>query len=430
MRLLIKNCSIIDPENDFEGLKDIFIEKGVIRLIKSSVGLEADRVVDAGGLHVLPGFIDMHTHLREPGYEYKETVYSGTRAAARGGYTTLCCMPNTKPVIDDEDSLRRLLEIIERDGAVRVYPIAAISKGQGSKELTNMRKLSSMGAVAFSDDGRPVMTAAFMRKTLLEAKEQGLLIIDHCEELSLAEGGAINHGSKADQLGIRGIHPLSEELYVMRDIMIAEETASSIHIAHISTAKSAQIIREAKQRGVKVTCEVTPHHIGLTEEIITENFTDCKVNPPLRTSKDVEALKEALRDGTIDVIATDHAPHHNEEKGEDFYKAAFGISGIETAFQVCHTELVESGVLTLKHLTALMCSNPARILKLDSGKIAEGSAADIVMVDTNREVTVKKDNMLSKGKNTPFEGRNYKGDVVCTIVGGKIVYENFDIQNH
>lgn len=424
MRLLIKNCSIVDPVYDYKGLYGIYVKDGIICSIEPAMELEADRIIDAEGLYVLPGFIDMHTHLREPGFEHKETVYSGTIAAAKGGYTTLCCMPNTTPVIDDEVTLKALMGIIKRDGVVKVHPIAAISKGQKSLELTDMKKLKELGAVAFSDDGRPVMTAAFLRQALLEAKRSELLIIDHCEELSLAESGVINHGKKADQLGIRGIHPLSEELNVMRDIMIAEETGSRIHIAHISTSKSVEMIRAAKKRGVKVTCEVTPHHIGLTEDIITPGFTDCKVNPPLRTYGDIEALKEGLKDGTIDVIATDHAPHHREDKGEDFYSAAFGISGIETAFMVCYTELVKGGVLTLKELSARMSSNPARLLKLEAGVIKAGAAADLVIVNTASEVTIDKNNLLSKGKNTPFDGMTYTGDVMYTIVDGKIAYEH------
>ncbi len=424
MGLLIKQCSIIDPGNTYEGINDIYIENGLIKLIEPSIGLAADKVIDAEGLFLLPGFIDMHAHLREPGFEYKETVYSGTRAAARGGYTSICCMPNTRPVIDDEASLSMLQKIIKKDAAVKVYPIAAISKGQKSTELVEMNKLSEMGAVAFSDDGRPVATAAFMMKALLSAKEKGFMIIDHCEELSLAEGGAINKGRKSEQMGIRGIHPLSEELNVMRDIMIAGNTYSHIHIAHVSTAGSAEIIRAAKKRGIKVTCEVTPHHIGLTEDIITPGFTDCKVNPPLRTAGDVEALKEALKDGTIDVIATDHAPHHKDEKSEDFYSSAFGISGLETAFSVCYTELVEPGILTLKELSERMSKNPAELLKLDTGIIRTGIAADLVLVDTAREITVNRNDFLSKGKNTPIHGKTYKGDIVYTIVDGNVAYEN------
>lgn len=424
MRLLIKNCSIIDTANAYEGINDIYVDAGIIMGIEPSIKLEADRIIDAKGLYLLPGFVDMHTHLREPGFEYKETVYSGTRAAAKGGYTSICCMPNTKPVIDDESSLSGLLDIIMKDAAVNVYPIAAISKGQKSIELTAMKQLSEMGAVAFSDDGKPVMTAAFMREALLAAKANGCLIIDHCEELSLAEGGAINYGKRAEELGIKGIHQLSEELNIMRDVMIAEETGSRIHIAHVSTERSVEIIREAKSRGVRVTCEVTPHHIGLTEDIISPGFTDCKVNPPLRTAKDVKALKEALKDGTIDAIATDHAPHHRNEKSGDFYSSAFGISGIETAFSVCYTELVEKGILTIKELAAKMSSNPAEILKLEAGAVGTGRAADLVIVDTARRITVNKESLFSKGKNTPFHGRSYTGDVVYTIVNGSVAYEN------
>lgn len=423
MRLLLKNCSIADPVLDYEGIRDIYIEAGIIKRIEPSISFEADRVIDATGLYLLPGFVDMHVHLREPGFEYKETVYSGTRAAARGGYTSICCMPNTKPVIDDEESLRVLLDIISRDAAVKVYPIAAISKGQKSIELTDMKKLTDMGAVAFSDDGRPVMTAAFLREALIKARENGWLLIEHCEELSLAEGGAINLGRKSEQLGIKGIHPLSEELNVMRDIMLAEETGARIHIAHVSTAGSVNIIREAKARGVRVTCETTPHHIGLTEDIITPGFSDCKVNPPLRTAGDAAALKQGLKDGTIDAIATDHAPHHKDEKGHDFYKAAFGISGIETAFSVCYTELVKTGILTMKELAGVMSTKPAELLGLDAGRIEAGRAADLVLVDTRKDVTIDKEKLVSKGKNTPFHGRKYSGDIAYTIVNGNIAYE-------
>lgn len=423
MRLLIKNCTIVDPENVYEGINDIYIENGVIKHIEPLIELKADRIIEAGGLHLLPGFVDMHAHLREPGFEHKETVCSGTIAAAAGGYTTVCCMPNTKPVIDDESSLGRLLEIIKKDAKVNVHPIAAVSKGQEGIELTPMKLLRDMGAVAFSDDGKPVLTASLMRKALLRAKQDGLLIIDHCEELSLAEGGSINQGKKAEELGIKGIHPLSEELNIMRDIVIAEETGAHIHIAHVSTLKSVEIIRAAKDRGIKVTCEVTPHHIGLTEDIIVPGFTDCKVNPPLRTLKDAEALKEALADGTIDVIATDHAPHHKNDKSTDFNSSAFGISGIETAFSVCYSELVKPGLLSIKELAAKMSGNPARILKLNAGRIKKGKAVDLVIVDTARRITIEKDNLLSKGKNTPFHGRNYTGEVLYTIVKGRIAYE-------
>lgn len=424
MGLLLKNCNIVDPENRYEEAMDIYIEDGKITRIEASIEQQADRVIDTAGYIVMPGFVDMHAHLREPGFEYKETVYTGTRAAARGGYTTICCMPNTKPVIDNEEALTSLQDIIRRDAAINVLPIAAITKGQKSIELTDMKNLKSLGAAAFSDDGRPVLSAAFLREALLLAREYDWLISEHCEELSLAEGGAINLGAASERLGIKGIHPLSEELNIMRDIMLAEETGGHIHIAHVSTAKSADIIRAAKAKGIRVTCEVTPHHIGMTEDMITPGFTDCKVNPPLRRAADVKALKEALQDGTIDVIATDHAPHHVSEKGEDFYKAAFGISGIETAFSVCYTELVETGILTLEQLAGKLASRPAKLLKLSAGEIKQGMTADLVIVDINRSITVDKGKMVSKGRNTPFHGRSYKGDIIYTIAGGRVAYEN------
>lgn len=426
MRLLLKSCSIVNSTADYEGERDIYIENGMIVEIGASLDYSADREIDAKGYSVLPGFIDMHAHLREPGFEKKETVNTGSRAAARGGYTTICCMPNTKPPIDDGASLDALTEILKRDAAVNVYPIAAISKGQKSIELTDMKTLRNKGAIAFSDDGRPVMSAALMREALLASKKNDCLIIDHCEELSLVEGGVINDGERSQLLGLKGIHPLSEELNIMRDIMIAEETSARVHIAHISTCKSAEIIRRAKGKGIRVTCEVTPHHIGLSEEIIEEGFTDCKVNPPLRRPEDIASLKAALADGTIDVIATDHAPHHRDDKGKDFYTAAFGISGIETAFAVCYTELVAGGVITLKELTRKMSYNPARILGLNAGEIKPGLPADFAIVDINKRITIDREKLISKGKNTPFHGRSYIGDIAYTIAKGKVVYENID----
>jgi dihydroorotase len=424
VRLLIKSCCIVNPTVDYEGEKDIYVEDGIILNIDNSLNYNADRVINAKGYMVLPGFIDMHAHLREPGFEIKETVRTGTLAAAKGGYTALCCMPNTKPVIDDTASLNTLMQIISKDASVKVYPIAAISKGQKSIELTDMKALSNMGAIAFSDDGRPIMSAAFMKEALLASKKNDCLIIDHCEELSLAEGGVINEGERSKLLNLRGIDPLSEELNIIRDIMIAEACNARVHIAHISTLKSVEIIRKAKEKGVRVTCEVTPHHIGLSEDIIEAASTDCKVNPPLRRLEDIVSLKKALAEGTIDVIATDHAPHHEDDKGEDFYNAAFGISGIETAFAVCYTELVAGKVLTLKELTRKMCYNPAKILGLDAGEIKPGIAADITIADIGKRITVDREKLVSKGKNTPFHGRSYLGDIVYTIVDGQVVYEN------
>lgn len=421
MKILIKKPCIIDAIADYPKDSDVLIEAGMIKQIGMGIEESVDKVIDGTGLWLLPGLVDMHCHLREPGFEYKETVATGSKAAAKGGFTTICCMPNTKPIIDNKEALKALLDIIKRDAVVQVLPIAAVSINQQSKELADMAELKKH-AVAFSDDGQPVSNNNLMLEALQLAKLNGTLIIDHCEDHSLVKGGVVNAGYKAYELGLPGISNLSEELPIARDILLAAEADYKIHIAHVSTKGSVEIIREAKSRGVKVTCEVTPHHIALSQDIISAGFTDCKVNPPLRSSLDIEAIKEAIKDGTIDVIATDHAPHHESEKGQDFFKAANGISGIETAFSVCYTELVASGILTLKELIAMMSYNPSQILGIDKGMISVGKAADFILVDLNKTVTVDKNSFVSKGKNTPFHGRSYKGEVEYTIVEGKIIY--------
>lgn len=423
MKMLIKNAHVVDAAKDYTTLCDVFIKDGIIEDIGEKLCYEAEQIIDVGGLTIMPGFVDMHCHLRQPGFEHKETVASGTRAAARGGYTTICCMPNTKPIIDNEESLLTLMNIIKEDAVINVLPIAAISINQKSEALTDMVKLKAFGAAAFSDDGQPVAKKELMLSALQTAKKHDLLLIDHCEDKGLVKGGVINQGKKSEELGLLGISDLSEEQPIARDAMLAKEVGHSIHIAHVSTVGSAEIIRRAKAENTRITCEVTPHHIALSEDIITQGYTDCKVNPPLRTTEDIEALKLALKDGTIDAIATDHAPHHQDEKGNDFYKAPFGISGIETSFSVCYTELVETGILTLEELSAKMSKNPSRILGIDRGKIAVGAAADLAIVDLNKTVTIDKNEFYSKGKNTPFHGRSYKGEVVYTIVNGQMVYK-------
>jgi dihydroorotase len=423
MKILIKNVKAVDAAADYPGFVDVLIQDGVISDIGMQLDCRADQTIDAEGLTALPGFVDMHCHLREPGLEHKETVESGSRAAAKGGYTTICCMPNTKPVIDSEAALSALKNIIANDAAVNVLPIAAISINQKSESLTDMPKLKAMGAIAFSDDGQPVSNSGLMTAALETAKENGLLLIDHCEDHSLVKGGVINQGRKAEELGLKGISNESEELPIARDVKLAKEIGYKVHIAHVSTKGSVEIIRRAKAQGSMVTCEATPHHISLSEEIIKPGFTDCKVNPPLRSAEDVEAVKQGVKDGTIDAIATDHAPHHADEKGSDFNKAPFGISGIETAFSVCYTELVEAGLLSLKELAAKMSLNPSRILGINKGRLAVGYAADITIVDLNKTIIIDKENFYSKGKNTPFHGRSYKGEVIYTIVNGKVAYK-------
>lgn len=422
MRILIKNASIVDAVADYAGYRDILIVNGLIEQIGSDIVADVDSEVDATGLTAMPGFVDMHCHLREPGFEYKETVATGTLAAARGGFTTICCMPNTKPVIDNEEMLKRLKKIIDADAVVHVLPIAAISYEQRSQSLTDIGTLKSIGAIAFSDDGQPVSDNSLMLDALREAKKHDALIIDHCEDHGLVKGGVVNAGFKADELGLPGISNLSEELPIARDILLAVEADYKIHIAHVSTKGAVDILREAKNKGVSVTCEVTPHHVALSHDIIKEGYTDCKVNPPLRSNEDIIAIRKALADGIIDVIATDHAPHHEREKGMDFKTAANGISGLETAFAVCFTELVETGVLTIKELVAKMSYNPAMLLGIDKGKLAVGCTADIVLIDLNKMKKVDKNTFASKGKNTPFHDRSYMGEIVYTFVDGKIVY--------
>jgi dihydroorotase len=428
MRLLIKNAAIADATAEYQEGCDILLEEGIIKEIGRDLKAEEVRQLDCQGLTVLPGLVDLHSHLREPGYEHKETVASGTRAAARGGFTTICCMPNTKPVIDEPAKLKHLLELIKKDAVVKVLPMAAISMGQQSEKLTDMKALAEMGAAAFSDDGQPVRDNGLMLAALEAAKQIDALIMDHCEDHSLVNGGVINKGYQSQALRLKGISALSEELPIMRDILLAQEAGYKIHIAHVSTKGAVEIIREAKEKGIRVTCEVTPHHIAMDESMLEEGFTDCKVNPPLRSKEDVAAIKAGLKDGTIDAIATDHAPHHQTEKGGDFYTAANGISGIETAFAVCYTELVEHGVLSLKELTAKMSRNPAIILGMDAGCIAVGKAADLTIVDLNKEITIDKNTFLSKGKNTPFHGRRCKGEVIYTIVNGKMAYQKEEKQ--
>lgn len=423
MSLLIKSVKIVDANKDFHGELDIFIEKGIIKYIGSESPLIAKKVINGNGLVAIPGLVDVHTHLREPGYDHKETIKTGTMAAAKGGYTSVCCMPNTRPVIDSIEMIKIIKDIINKDAFINVYPIAAITKSQEGKELVDFGLLKESGAIAFSDDGRPVWDKLLMRKALNESKGYDYLIIDHCEDMGLAMEGVINEGKVSERLGLKGIPASAEEVMVLRDVLLAEELDAHIHIAHVSTRKSVDIIREAKQRGVKVSCEVTPHHISLSEDIIEYGYTDCKVNPPLRTKDDIQALKQALKDGTIDIIATDHAPHAAIDKTEDFYKSANGISNIEASFSICNTELVLGGILTLKELVDKMSYNPSKLLGISAGKIEVGMPADIALIDIEKMTKIDKEHMISKGKNTPFHGRSYFGEVAYTLCNGEIVYD-------
>lgn len=426
MRILIKGGRVIDPKNKLDAVRDIYIENGVICDIEEKIDLDdlGDldmEVIDAKGKIVSPGFIDMHCHLREPGYEYKETIYTGTRSAAKGGFTSIACMPNTDPVIDNETVVNFIFSKAKEDGVVNVYPIGAITKGQKGQELAQIGEMKFAGVVAVSDDGRPVENSGLMRKAMKYAAMFDTLVISHCEDLSLTDGGSANEGYIATSLGLRGIPDSSEEVMVARETILAGETGANVHIAHVSTKGSVELVRQAKRRGVPVTCETCPHYFSLTEEAILGFNTNAKMNPPLRTQEDVDAVIEGLRDGTIDVIATDHAPHHVDEKNLEFDKALNGIVGFETAFGLGVTNLVKPGHLTIDQLIEKMTTNPANILALNKGALNPGKPADLVILDPEEEYTVDVNSFESKGKNSPFDGVTLTGRVLYTIVDGQLV---------
>jgi len=423
LKLLIKNGTIVTWDKTEEN-KDILIEDGRISRIGKDISDPADQVIDAGGLAVLPGLVDAHCHLRDPGYEYKEDIRSGTMSAAKGGFTSVACMPNTNPVIDNESIVRTVLAKARREGVVNVYPVGAITKGQQGQELAEMGSMKAAGIVAVSDDGKPVMQAAVMKKALIYAAGFGLTVISHCEDLDLAEGGSMNEGETCTRLGLHGIPSAAEDVMVAREIILSEYTGMPVHIAHVSTKGAVELIRQAKKRGVPVTAETCPHYFTLTEEACEGYNTNAKMNPPLRTREDVDAVIEGLEDGTIDIIATDHAPHHFDEKNVEFELAAFGIVGFETALPLALTYLVRPGHLTINQVVNKMAAMPARILKIDKGDIRIGADADLTIVNLDEEYIIDPDEFLSKSRNTPFGGFKVKGRVKYTLCGGKIVYED------
>ncbi len=430
--ILIKNGHIVDPSQDIDAVGDILIENGKIielRVKSSESGVKDNsklktqnsklKIIDATGLSVLPGLVDMHVHLREPGFDYKETIKTGTMAAVKGGITSVCCMPNTNPVNDNETVTEFILRKTYAEGACYVYPVGAITKGQKGEELAEMGMMKDAGCVAFSDDGRPVMSSLIMRRALEYSKAFNVPVISHCEDMNLSEGGVVNEGRLSAQMGLKGIPSASEDVMVARDIILAELTGGRLHIAHVSTEGSVRLIRQAKERGVNVTAETCPHYFTITEDSVKGYNTNAKVNPPLRTQKDVEAIIKGLKDGTIDAIATDHAPHHRDEKLQEFDKAPSGISGFETALSLS-LRLVYEGILTMSQLVEKMALVPARILGIDAGTLKVGFDADIAIVDMNKEFKVESEKFLSKGKNTPFEGWTLKGMPVITICKGKV----------
>lgn len=410
-RILFKNALVVDPEKLSQERRDVVVENGVLKEIgKISAGHFNGKVIDLNGLVLCPGLIDMHVHLREPGREDEETVESGADAAMTGGFASVCPMPNTDPPADKAEVVE-FLKKRAQNLLVDVFPIAAVTKGRAGEELTEMGELVEAGAGAFSDDGDPVATAEILRRAMEYARLFDVPIIEHCEDKALTRNGAMHEGVVSTQLGLPGMPGIAEEIIVARDIQVAEFTKSRLHIAHISTAGAVELVRRAKQKGIQVTCEVTPHHFTLNHDAVRTYDTNAKMNPPLRASQDVEAMLAGLRDGTIDVIATDHAPHAIEEKEVEFQAAPFGIVGLETALGLVLTRLVDTGVLTLPQVIAKMTSNPAAILKLDRGRLKIGAPAALTIFDAGARWTVDKNAFKSKSKNTPFHGWELKGRV-------------------
>jgi len=424
MRYLIKNGMVIDPRNNVEGQLDILISDGKIEKVGKCLNGGVKEVIDAKGYIVAPGFIDMHTHLREPGREDEETVKTGARAAVKGGYTSVLAMPNTEPAVDSVEIVKKLKETVKKDSLANILIAGAITKGRAGKELVDFSGLKREGVTVFSDDGLSVEDGALLEEALKRARGEGALIIEHCEDLKLSAGGVVNKGFISTKMGLKGISKESEYERVRRDIEIAKSASYKIHIAHVSCKESADLIRKAKRAGVQVSAETCPHYFSLTEDCCVTYDTNTKMNPPLRAKEDVEAVREALRDGTIDAIATDHAPHTDAEKDVEFDFAPFGIIGLETALGLSVTGLVDKKILSWKELILKMSTNPAGILGLNKGSLKEGAIADIVIIDPDKEFIYKKDSIESKSKNSPFIGWKMNGVASFVFVSGKLIVKN------
>lgn len=421
MAILIKGGHVIDPGR-FNGVADLLILNGKISAIGRTLTVPAETtIIQAAGQLVVPGFVDLHVHFREPGFEYKETIESGTAAAVAGGFTTVCAMPNTNPVNDNQSITEFMIDRARAAGNAHLYPIGAITKGSEGKELAEIGDLRRAGCVAISDDGKPVMNSLVMRRAMEYARAFDVPVVDHCEDLHLSEGGCMNEGLLSTELGLPGIPSAAEDVMVARNVSLAELTGARLHLAHISTAGSVRMVRDAKSRGLKVTAEACPHHFTLTEELTRGYNTHAKMNPPLRTWQDVQAIKEGLRDGTIDVIATDHAPHATQEKQQEFTEAPFGIVGLETALPLT-LALVEEGVLTIETVVEKLATAPAKAFSLDAGTLAVGAPADVTILDPQAPWEVDPSRFRSKSRNTPFAGWKVKGRVTTTLVSGRVVF--------
>lgn len=423
MGILLKSGRVIDPASGKDGIYDLLVEDGIIVKVDNDISEEGHKVIDTTGCFIMPGLVDLHVHFREPGFEYKETIKTGSMAAARGGVTTVLPMPNTKPVADSVEVVGRINEIIERDAVVNVLQVASVTMGQEGNTVTDIEALHDMGVVAISEDGKSVMNAQLYKEAMITAADNGMVVLAHCEDKNMVNGGAMNEGDKARELGIRGISNGVEDVIVARDILLAKETGCKLHLCHCSTEDSVKMIAAAKAEGIQVTGEVCPHHFTLCDEDIPCDDADYKMNPPLRSRADMEALIEGLRNGTMDVISTDHAPHSEEEKKRSISEAPFGIIGLETSLCLTYTELVCKGILTPMQMVEKMSYNPAQVIGIDRGTLLPGAVADITVMDPDREFVIDRRDFVSMGHNTPFDGRKVKGAVVMTMVGGKIVYE-------
>lgn len=440
MTILIKNGQVVNPATQMDEVADVLVEDGCVKKIAKNMKAKADREIDAKGCYVMPGFIDMHVHLRDPGFEAKETIETGCRAAARGGFTTILAMPNTKPVVDNADVVEYVHNKANTVGVVNVLQVGAVTKEQKGKKLSDIEGMAAAGIPAISEDGKSVMNAQLYREAMTKAAELGLVVLAHCEDINLVNGGVINEDAHSAELGLPGITNSVEDVIIARDIMLSKDTGAQLHLCHCSTSNSVKMVRYAKMEGVKVTAEVCPHHFTLTSDDIhkiepyidmkqkvainADADTNFKMNPPLRTKKDVQALKEGLRDNVMDVIATDHAPHTFDDKNTTMKDAPFGIVGLETAACLTYTELVQEGYLTPMQMAEKLSYNPAKIIGLDKGDIAPGKVADIVIFDTKATYKIDSSKFASKGRNTPFNGREVTGKVRATLVGGKVVYED------
>lgn len=424
MTILIKNGRLINPSENLDKVMDIFVEDGIIKEKAESIEKQADTVIDAAGCYVMPGLIDLHVHFRDPGLTYKEDIETGSKAAAKGGFTTVCCMPNTKPVVDNVETVKYIIEKGEKTGLTNVLPVGAVTKNMAGVEITDVEELKKAGICAISEDGKSVMNSGVYRKAMKNAAKANVPVLAHCEDINLVEGGVINLGDKSSELGVKGISNAVEDVIAMRDIMLAKETGATLHLCHCSTKDSVEMVKRAKEEGIKVTAEVCPHHFSMCSDDITSNDGNFKMNPPLRAREDMEALIKGLQDDVMDVISTDHAPHSAEEKAKDLEHAPFGIVGLETSVALTVTNLVKKGYLTPMQMAAKMSYNPAKVLGIPKGTLDEGKIADITIIDPDKEYTIDVNTFESKGKNTPFDGYKVSGEVEYTILNGKVVYSN------